>query len=201
MKRCLKCNQDKNENEFGKDKQKKDGLNQYCKSCIRIRSKQQRIDDPEYHQIYAEKYRIENREILRIKANKIFEIHKEKRLNQSKEYYYRFQKEIAKTRKIKRSSLEGKVKENNRQKKWRENNKEKYRSYVKKWQQKNRIKHNAHQRVHRAIEDGILIRRESCEECDMKCKTEGHHEDYLKPLNVIWLCRACHAKKIETIEV
>jgi len=39
------------------------------------------------------------------------------------------------------------------------------------------------------------------QECGLKCKTEGHHEDYSKEFEVIWLCRRCHAKKIETVKV
>ena len=42
----------------------------------------------------------------------------------------------------------------------------------------------------KAIRDGSLI-RQPCERCGHP-KTDGHHEDYSKPLDVIWLCRRCH---------
>jgi len=80
-------------------------------------------------------------------------------------------------------------------------NTEKFRSYVKKCPQTNKTKHNSHQRLHRAILEGILIRSLKCQECGNECKTEAHHEDYSKPLEVIWLCRLCHDLKIEKIKV
>lgn len=35
------------------------------------------------------------------------------------------------------------------------------------------------------------LKREPCEECG-DIKAEAHHDDYLKPLNVRWLCRRHH---------
>lgn len=43
----------------------------------------------------------------------------------------------------------------------------------------------------RAIKRGILT-RQPCEECGLE-KVDAHHEDYSKPLEVRWLCRAHHA--------
>lgn len=37
-----------------------------------------------------------------------------------------------------------------------------------------------------------LIRRQPCARCGHK-RVQGHHEDYSKPLSVIWLCRPHHA--------
>lgn len=40
------------------------------------------------------------------------------------------------------------------------------------------------------IRRGVL-NKINCERCGSE-KTEAHHEDYQKPLEVIWLCRKCH---------
>lgn len=34
----------------------------------------------------------------------------------------------------------------------------------------------------------------ACEHCGAD-KTQAHHEDYLKPLEVVWLCTKCHAAR------
>ncbi len=44
--------------------------------------------------------------------------------------------------------------------------------------------------VSRAVKDGRLLRG-NCEECGSG-KTEAHHDDYSKPLDVRWLCQPCH---------
>lgn len=45
-----------------------------------------------------------------------------------------------------------------------------------------------------AIQEGYVIRPEYCEQCLKNCKPDGHHNDYTKPLEVVWLCRQCHLK-------
>ncbi|NIS16363.1 MAG: hypothetical protein GWN96_09075 [candidate division Zixibacteria bacterium] len=46
-----------------------------------------------------------------------------------------------------------------------------------------------------ALRDGTLARADKCEHCN-KSDTAiyGHHEDYNKPIDVIWLCGSCHRK-------
>ena len=39
------------------------------------------------------------------------------------------------------------------------------------------------------------LKKKPCEWCGVTDKTEGHHEDYGKPLEVVWLCKPCHGKR------
>lgn len=57
----------------------------------------------------------------------------------------------------------------------------------------NTISTNPHTLVSLAIKKGILVRASKCEQCKQKCKTEAHHSDYDKPLEVNWLCHECHS--------
>jgi protein-arginine kinase activator protein McsA len=39
---------------------------------------------------------------------------------------------------------------------------------------------------------GMVVMPDVCSNCGIKTRVEGHHPDYSKPLEVIWLCRNCH---------
>jgi hypothetical protein len=54
-------------------------------------------------------------------------------------------------------------------------------------------KKQARNAVTRAILNGELI-QQPCQECGVY-PAEAHHEDYLKPLEVEWLCKKHHAEK------
>lgn len=45
------------------------------------------------------------------------------------------------------------------------------------------------------IVTGKISRPTSCQMCGCLCVPHGHHEDYSKPLDVMWLCVQCHAKR------
>ena len=64
---------------------------------------------------------------------------------------------------------------------------------VKKYKYKYPHKKRAHLYVELAIEYGHLTRPNNCSKCKIECKPQGHHPDYSKPLEVIWLCPKCHS--------
>lgn len=49
-------------------------------------------------------------------------------------------------------------------------------------------------KVLNAIKSGKL-KREPCEHCGTNEDVQGHHPDYNKPLEVIWLCPCCHGQE------
>lgn len=60
-----------------------------------------------------------------------------------------------------------------------------------------RLKHLARWAVNRALISGRLIKTD-CTYCGvdkMATRIHGHHPDYEKPLEVVWLCGPCHRKK------
>ncbi len=60
--------------------------------------------------------------------------------------------------------------------------------------QLHRDKFQARKIAGRAQANGILVIPGACEQCGRTgTRLEKHHEDYSKPLEVKWLCRACHA--------
>ena len=60
------------------------------------------------------------------------------------------------------------------------------------WREKNPEKYKAHYAVSNAIRDKKLTRK-PCQVCG-DTQSHAHHEDYTKPLDVIWLCARHHQR-------
>jgi hypothetical protein len=55
------------------------------------------------------------------------------------------------------------------------------------------MRRKAQTAVGNAVRDGRLDRPDSCSRCGSDgSRIEGHHNDYSKPLDVVWLCVPCH---------
>ena len=61
------------------------------------------------------------------------------------------------------------------------------------WRGEDKRRVTAHNAVARAIKKGDLV-RSSCIRCG-EDKSIAHHEDYDKPLEVMWLCQPCHKQR------
>ena len=68
---------------------------------------------------------------------------------------------------------------------------EKYRIKRRIYRKANKDKINARWKLHYYIKKG-QIKREDCEICG-NTKSQGHHQDYKKPLEVNWLCQQHHS--------
>lgn len=66
--------------------------------------------------------------------------------------------------------------------------------------QKDPVKETARQVLRSAVADGKIIKPTKCQRCYQEKKLHGHHEDYSKPLDVLWLCAVCHAAAHKELE-
>lgn len=73
---------------------------------------------------------------------------------------------------------------------WKGGVSEDYYRYKKRQKEKYPERVKARKKLHNAIQDG-RIKRESCAVCG-EADAQGHHEDYSKPLDVVWLCEKHH---------
>lgn len=65
------------------------------------------------------------------------------------------------------------------------------------WRAEDKRRQKAHNMVRNAVKTGKLVRQPCC-----RCgnpKTVAHHEDYDKPLDVMWLCQPCHKQRHKEI--
>lgn len=53
----------------------------------------------------------------------------------------------------------------------------------------------ARQLLNGAVRRGEVVRPDECSRCGCAGKVTGHHPDYSKPLEVVWLCYPCHAEE------
>lgn len=132
MKRCPKCDSIKPLSEFSRNRTRYDGVNGWCKSCMKIIAETIR---------QRESYRIKQR----LAANN-----------------------------------------------WRQlpENKEKHRLSASRERLKEPEKIIARRKVRDAISQN-RITRQPCSVCG-SVTSQAHHENYAKPLEVIWLCQAHH---------
>jgi len=61
------------------------------------------------------------------------------------------------------------------------------------YERKNPGREKANKAVAYALKTGLLIKK-SCTVCGTTKSIHGHHEDYSKPLDIIWLCALHHSE-------
>lgn len=68
------------------------------------------------------------------------------------------------------------------------------------WTLANPEKRRAHKAVEGALRRGDITRPAVCQRCgcDNRC-IQAHHDDYGRPLDVMWLCTPCHYDRHDEI--
>lgn len=164
MKKCTKCKKIKDRLEFYKNMIYSDGFCCWCKKCKKKYDKELHKKYPERFKEYSRKNRIAHPELYN---RNLMSVEKLKKLREADKNY---------------------------QQRKREENPEKKAQEQSDYRQKYPERIKANSILNYAIKKGE-IKRLPCEIKGCKRKdTHGHHEDYSKPLEVIWLCPADHKK-------
>jgi hypothetical protein len=196
MKKCRNCGEEKSEFEFHQRLSNSDGLYSYCKLCCRVKNRESYKKNKIKHNEISREYRKKNREKLLQEARKYYYRNREKQLEKRAEYRKKNKEKISLREALKRVSDESRFGKNRKRHfDWAKDNREKLNEYQRKWYQKNKEKRRAHVILNRAVKSGKIMRPNSCSQCNKKCKPDGHHTDYNHPLDVVWICRACHSRK------
>ena len=124
----------------------------------------------EMFKIYGKRWRDKNKESLSEKAKKRYVLDRERIMSVKKDY-----------------SMTDKGKEAHREESMRYYNKP-----------ENRIKRYAQKTLNNAVKFG-KIKKLACSVCG-NIKSHGHHKDYSRPLEVIWLCSQHHKDVHKEIE-
>lgn len=218
MKKCTKCGIDKDENEFYKvSRRKKNGeqsLRSICKDCTNLVSS-------EWQKQNIDKARKASRAFYSRNSEKVRQIQRDRRSNWSDEQREKVRKQQAKYREENKEPLKKKRKESydpqknsvyckeyyaknharelERKRKYYysldESGKKRLCQHSKTWRNKNPEKVAAHKILEAAINKGEISKKTHCECCLRTRVLDGHHEDYSNPLEVVWLCRQCHAER------
>jgi len=178
LKKCPRCEIDKDISCFYKNVQRKDGLDLYCKDCIKKKQA---------------KYYLKNTKKERDRKKKYIENNREKHLKYHRQYREDNKDAINEGRKKYCADNADKVSERGRR--YRKNNKEKVHAKVTNYAKKNRHKLRAKGKLNYHLSVGNVKRPIACQKCGEEKKLDAHHSDYDKPLDVIWLCRRCHMER------
>ena len=159
---CYKCKQYKDVNEFYKNKSKKDGLASGCKSCTKQSDKEYHLHNRNTRLKMMREYQEKNRDVLRIKGIKYSRSEKGRELNKAACKKYYWKHRNLIAQRMKESKLQEPKK------------------YKSRYQFCN------------AVKLGKITRPTHCQMCNKEALVHGHHEDYDKPFEVIWVCSGCH---------
>lgn len=166
MKKCTRCEAEKELTEFHKRKDRASGVNTICKGCLNSRRKQ----------LIAPKKGEVNR-----KQREGYKKNREDRLKWMNEYWKNLpEEEKNRRREIKRIQFKTSQEQKANKKK-----------YLKEVYDQEKLK--ANRELNEALRRDKIQKPDYCQICNEKKRLDGHHSDYSKPLQVLWVCRKCHS--------
>ena len=164
VKWCYACKEYMNIEHFGKNRRKQDGYATECRACKKIADA------------------------------KSYQKHRARRLQRMKEYKEEHYEEI-RIKDIETSrSKRGRKRNRVATKKYYNTHKEIVGKRVKEGYVKYPEKYRSRTAFRNACKCGKIQRPKECQQCFIECTPDGHHEDYSKPFEVVWLCKGCHGK-------
>ena len=172
--KCRKCEIEKIDSEMVVKHQK---IHNLCKECNRKISRE---------------YYAKNREKANQKRKQLYHDNREKFLESAKKRYQENREKIRERANKYNKTPERREKNRKYTLAYSKKNREKISKKVLDYKRKNPEKSKAHQYVLWGLKLEVLKRPEECADCLRILKVEAHHEDYSKPLEVVWLCRLCH---------
>ena len=133
---------------------------------------------------YMKEYRANNKEKIR-KNKKKYDEEKKEEIKEYNKKHYEENEEYNKEYYLKNRD---KILEKNGE--WKKNNKNKHSNYV----LKSNLKNPTHLKARNLARQITIPKGKLCVECNKELAVEKHHEDYDKPLKVVFVCKKCHIK-------
>lgn len=180
MKKCSKCNIEKELTEFWIRKNRKNNRSSECKTCASLRR------------------RSKDKNEINKKRKEYYKNNKEKIKKYNSEYQKRNKEKVNTFHRIwwKNNGDTYSEKRKEKRKNYTEEQKEKIREYARKnrkiYIEKNFEKEKARRIINYFVQRKYVEKPKECSKCFKESKIEAHHPDYSKPWDVIWVCRECH---------
>jgi hypothetical protein len=194
MKKCRKCNEEKETNEYHKWKVGKDGLSHYCKECV-SKDRKEFLERNHSRILDARKeHRKNDPERFRKYTKKSYERYREKYIEKQRIYNEKNRQKINEKQRKYNEKNRDRINEKQNAFLATEKGREYSLSYYYETKEKFQIKRNARNKLRYAVRSGNIMKPEICDLCLSKTKLHGHHEDYSKPLDIKWVCNFCHKK-------
>lgn len=186
MKDCTKCGEAKPLEDFPPDKQNSDGRKGKCRACVLQRQRELRAANPEKERDWVRK---NHDRVLAQKAG-----YRERNAD-------RLRAEGRERGRRSRSTDEGRERHNAQARAAQKRARERNPSYQRQKRITEGQKVRAREALSRALKRGRVVKPPACEACGRShALLHGHHEDYMKPLDVRWLCPRCHKARHVEIE-